>query len=203
MNQRLAGALLLAAGLVILLGGRGVVGLAAELIWLAGLGVAAVVAWRTLAPRAPLWVRIVLHAMLAIAAAATTTQLSGPAFLGFGALAFWLVYRTPTRQRPVTPWAIIPTGVLSTLAAVAAVDALRPRWDGGAVFLLGMTATFTVIYLLPREHGGGRWALWPALAWALLTVLANDPTGAFTRWWLPLTLIGIGIAVLGWARRAP
>jgi hypothetical protein len=64
-----------------------------------------------------------------------------------------------------------------------------------------MTATFTAIYLLPREHGGGRWALWPALAWALITVLANDPTGAFARWWLPLTMIGVGIAVLGWSRR--
>ena len=201
MNHRAAGALLLLAGVVLLLGGRGVVGLAAELVWLAGLAAIATVTWRALAAYALLWLRIAVHAALTITAAATTTQLSGPAFLGFAALAFWLVYRTPTRKQPVTGWAIIPAGAISTLAAVAAVDTLRPGWDGGAVFLLGMTATFTVIYLLPRERGGGRWALWPALAWALLTVLANDPTGAFTRWLLPLTLIGIGIAVLGWARR--
>ena len=201
MNRRAAGALLLLAGLVLLFGGRGVVGLAAELVWLAGLAVIATVAWRALAAHAPLWLRIVVHAALTITAAATTTQLSGPAFLGFAAFAFWLVYRTPTRKQPVTGWAIIPLGALSTLAAVAAVDTLLPGWGGGVVFLLGMTATFTVIYLLPRERGGGRWALWPALAWALLTVLANDPTGAFTRWLLPLTLIGIGVAVLGWTRR--
>ncbi len=201
MNRRAAGTLLLFAGVAMLLGGRGVVGLAAELAWLTGLAMVAVLAWRTLSARAVVPLRIALHAALTITAAATTTQLSGPAFLGFAALGFWLVYRQPTGAQPVTPWAIIPAGVLSTLAAVAAVDALRPRWDGGAVFLLGMTATFTTIYLLPRERGGGRWALWPALAWALLTVLANDPTGAFTRWWLPLTLIGIGIAVLGWTRR--
>ena len=134
-------------------------------------------------------------------AAATTTVLSGPAFLGFAALGFWLVYRTPAGRGSTTGWAIIPATVLTTLATVAAVDALRPSWDTGAVFLLGMTATFTTIYLLPREHGGGRWALWPALAWAALTVLANDPTGAFTRWWLPLTMIGVGVAVLGWSRR--
>ena len=201
MNRRVAGAFLLLAGAATLLGGRGAVGLAAELAWIGGLVVAAVVAWRTLTPRTPLGLRIVVHAALGMTATATTTQLSGPAFLGFAAVAFWLVYRTPSRRQPVTGWAIIPAGVLSTLAAVAAVDALRPRWDGGAVFLLGMTATFTAIYLLPREHGGGRWALWPALAWALLTVLANDPTGTFTRWWLPLTMIGIGIAVLGWSRR--
>jgi hypothetical protein len=201
MNRRVAGGLLLFAGVVMLLGGRGAVGLAAELAWLTGLALAATVVWRTLAARAPLPLRLVVHAALTIIAAATTTQLSGPAFLGFAALAFWLVYRSPTRTQPVTGWAIIPTGALATLATVAAVDSLRPRWDGGAVFLLGMTATFTVVYLLPKERGGGRWALWPALAWALLTVLVNDPTGAFTRWWLPLTLIGIGIAALGWARR--
>ncbi|MFO8151229.1 MAG: hypothetical protein R6T93_13175 [Trueperaceae bacterium] len=201
MNRRVAGAFLLLAGAATLLGGRGAVGLAAELAWIGGLTLAAVVAWRTLTPRAPLALRIVVHAALGMTAAATTTQLSGPAFLGFAAVAFWLVYRTPTHRQAVTGWAIIPAGVLTTLAAVAAVDALRPGWDGGAVFLLGMTATFTAIYLLPREHGGGRWALWPALAWALLTVLANDPTGAFTRWWLPLTMIGVGVAVLGWTRR--
>jgi hypothetical protein len=35
----------------------------------------------------------------------------------------------------------------------------------------------------------------------VITVLANDPTGAFARWWLPLTMIGVGVAVLGWTRR--
>ena len=197
----MAGAVLLLAGVVMLLGGRGVVGMAAEMVWLAALAVVAMFAWRMLSSRSMLWLRIAVHAALTITAAATTTQLSGPAFLGFAAFAFWLVYRTPSRKQPVTGWAIIPAGVLTTLATVAAVDSFRPRWDGGAVFLLGMTATFTVIYLLPPERGGGRWALWPALAWALLTVLVNDPTGAFTRWWLPLTLIGIGVALLGWARR--
>ena len=201
MNRRVAGTLLLLAGAVALLAGRGIVGLMAELAWTAGLAAAAIVAWRALTPRASLGLRIVVHAALGMTAAATTTQLSGPAFLGFAALAFWLVYRTPSRRQAVTGWAIIPAGVLTTLAAVAVVDTLWRRWDGGAVFMLGMTATFTAIYLLPRERGGGRWALWPALAWAVLTVLSNDPSGAFTRWWLPLTMIGIGVAVLGWSRR--
>lgn len=201
MNRRIAGWLLLFAGAVALLGGRGTFGLLAEIAWVGGLAVVVVVAWRVLARRGPLGLRIVVHAALTMTAAATTRVLSGPAFLGFAALAFWLVYLGEPGRRGRIGWAIIPAGVLSTLATVAAVDALRPRWDSGSVFLLGMTATFTAIYLLPRERGGGRWALWPALAWGVLTVLANDPSGVFTRWWLPLVMIGVGVAVLGWTRR--
>jgi hypothetical protein len=201
VNPRAVGVLLVLGGLVILLGGRGGMGVLGELVWLAALGALAALAWRALAAPRVLPLRIAVHAGFAITAAATTTALSGPAFLGFLAWAFWLVYLTPGPKGPRTAWALIPAGVLSTLAAVAAVDALAPRWDGGSVFLLGMTATFTAIYLLPRERGGGRWALWPALVWAVITVLANDPTGAFTRWIVPLTLIGVGVALLGWSRR--
>jgi hypothetical protein len=201
VNPRAVGVVLVLGGLVILLGGRGAFGLVGELVWLAALGALAAIAWRALSARRVLPLRLAVHAGFAITAAATTTQLSGPAFLGFVAWAFWLVYLTPSKGRERIGWALIPAGVVSTLAAVAAVDTLWPRWDGGSVFLLGMTATFTAIYLLPRERGGGRWALWPALVWAAITVLANDPTGAFTRWILPLTLIGVGVALLGWTRR--
>ncbi len=201
MNPRTLGILLVLGGLVILLGGRGAFGLFGELVWLAALGALAAIAWRVLSAPRVLPLRLVVHAGFAITAAATTAQLSGPAFLGFVAWAFWLVYLTPSKGRARIGWALIPAGVVSTLAAVAAVDTLWPRWDAGSVFLLGMTATFTAIYLIPRERGGGRWALWPALVWAAITVLANDPTGAFTRWILPLTLIGIGVALLGWTRR--
>ncbi len=199
MNPRALGVLLVVGGVVILLGGGGTLGLLGELLWLAALGVIAAVAWRALSARRVLPLRLGVHAAFAITAAATTTQLSGPAFLGFVAWAFWLVYLTPGGER--LGWALIPAGVVSTLAAVAAVDTLWPRWDTGSVFLLGMTATFTAIYLLPRERGGGRWALWPALAWAVITILANDPSGAFSRWIVPLTLIGVGVALLGWTRR--
>jgi len=157
--------------------------------------------WRLLERRVALGVRLAAHGGLVILATATTDLLSGPAFLGGVALAFWLVYTTPRNGRPRTAWALIPAGAVSTLAAVATVDELLPRWDEGIFFLLGMTATFTAVYLLPRDAGGGRWALAPALVFALLTVVANDPTGALARWAFPLALIGVGAAVLGWSRR--
>jgi hypothetical protein len=201
VTRQRAGLLLIAAGLLALARGRAPLPPLAELAWLVALAVAATALWRLLERRASPGVRLAAHGGLVVVAASTTDLLSGPAFLGGIALAFWLVYTTPRDGRPRTAWALIPAGAVSTLATVAAVDALRPRWDEGIFFLLGMTATFTAVYLLPREAGGGRWALAPALVFAVLTVVANDPTGALARWAFPLALIGVGAAVLGWSRR--
>ena len=201
MTRRRAGLFLIAVGLLALGQGRASVPPLAELAWLIALAFVAATVWRLLERRTWLGVRLAAHGGLVVLAAATTDRLSGPAFLGGVALAFWLVYTTPRGGRSRTGWALIPAGAVSTLAVVAAVDALLPRWDEGIFFLLGMTATFTAVYLLPREAGGGRWAIAPALVFALLTVVANDPTGALARWAFPLALIGVGVAVLGWSRR--
>lgn len=171
-----------------------------ELVWLAGYVLLASFLWRTLEGRVPLGWRIGVHGVIGIIATSTLTRLSGSVFLGFAALAFMLVYWYSPLGRQRTGWALIPAGVLTTLALVAGVDTLLPRWDGGSIFLLGMTATFTYIYLIPREKGGGRWALWPALVWAGMTLLANDPGGGLARWLVPLAMIGGGVALIGWAR---
>ncbi len=201
MTRRRAGVLFLIAGFVALARGRAPLPPLAEFAWLVALAFVATAVWRLLERRATLGLRLGAHAGIVIFASSTTDLLSGPAFLGGVALAFWLVYNTPSDGRPRTGWALIPAGAVSTLATVAAVDALLPRWDEGIFFLLGMTATFTAVYLLPRESGGGRWAIAPALVFAVLTVVANDPGGALARWAFPLALIGVGVAVLGWSRR--
>lgn len=201
MTRQRAGLLLIVAGALALARGRAPLPPLAEFAWLVALAFAATAIWRLLERRATLGVRLAAHGALVFLAASTTDLLSGPAFLGGIALAFWLVYTTPREGRPRTGWALIPAGAVTTLALVAAVDALLPRWDGGIFFLLGMTATFTAVYLLPRDAGGGRWALAPALVFAVLTVVANDPSGALARWAFPLALIGLGAAVLGWSRR--
>jgi hypothetical protein len=201
MTRQRAGLLLIVAGLLALAQGRAPLPPLAEFAWLVALAFAATAAWRLLERRASLGLRLAAHGGLVVLAASTTDLLSGPAFLGGIALAFWLVYTTPRDGRPRTAWALIPAGAVTTLATVAAVDVLLPRWDEGIFFLLGMTATFTAVYLLPREAGGGRWAIAPALVFAVLTVVANDPSGALARWAFPLALIGVGVAVLGWSRR--
>ncbi len=198
MNPRLVGLLLLLFGAVMIIRGGGPGGLLVEMLWLSALIVLALQLWRLLLPRYGLQVTLVAHAVVAVFSVATLKYLAGAGILAFIALAFWLVYH---RSRAGRSWALVPFGVLATIAIVAAVDELIPGWDSGVVFLLGMTATFTALYLLPKEHGGARWALWPALVWAFITLTANDPGGGLTRWIAPLVLIGGGVALLGWSRR--
>lgn len=196
-RERLIGLGLLGLGTLALLRGVRPSNLFTELLWLAVLAWLALTAWRLLT-RKPLGVRLAVHGVLALVAVTSLDRLAGPAFLAFIGLAFLATYRSRLRH---STGMLIPACVLLTLSATAAVDTVFPRWDGGVVFLLGMTATFTLIYLLPSDRGGGRWALWPALVWAFITVAANDPGGGFTRWIVPLVLIGVGAAALGWSRR--
>lgn len=198
MKPQTLGALLLLFGAVMLARGRGPGGLFVEFLWLTALIALAALLWRALLARYGLKVTLVTHAVVAIVAVSTLKFLAGPGILAFIALAFWLVYRRSGGGRD---WALVPFGIMATLSTVAAVDELIPVWDSGVVFLLGMTATFTAVYLLPKERGGARWALWPALVWAFITLMANDPGGGLARWILPLAFIGTGVVLLGWARR--
>lgn len=197
-RDRLIGLALLAVGAWVLLRGRGPGSLFMEFVWLAVLSWLALTAWRLLAGR-PLSVRLAAHGVIAFVAVTTLGRLAGPTLLTFIGLAFFAVYRS--RARGGSTAMLIPALVLFTVAATAGVDAVFPRWDQGVVFLLGMTATFTVVYLLPADRGGGRWALWPALVWGFITLAANDPGGGVARWIVPLLLIGAGVAALGWSRR--
>ena len=198
MKARTLGALLLLFGFVMLVRGRGPGGLLVEFLWLGALVVMAAVLWRALLPKYGLKVTLIAHGAVALVAVTTLKYLAGPGILAFVAVAFWLLYRGSDRPRA---WALVPFGVMATVATVAAADELIPQWDSGVVFLLGMTATFTAVYLLPRERGGARWALWPALVWAFITLTANDPGGGLARWIVPLALIGSGVVLLGWAGR--
>ena len=83
-------------------------------------------------------------------------QWGGAVFLGFIGLAFIVIYFFHNEHW----WAIIPGGVLLTLAGVTllpATDALS-----GGVFFLGMALTFGLVYILPKPAGKLTWALYPA-----------------------------------------
>ncbi|HNR00474.1 MAG TPA: hypothetical protein PKN52_10750 [Trueperaceae bacterium] len=195
------GTVLLLAGAALLLRQLGSHSLFFELVWLAAIVAGAAAAFRSLAGRVPFRVRLIVHAAFGLFALFSLNRLAGAALFGFVALYFWLLFTSPrpAGQRPAT-WQVLVAGVVGTLALLTGADALMPAGDNSVILFLGVTATFTAIYLLPKERGGARWALWPALAWAALTLLINDPSGGLARWLLPLALIGAGVAFLGYMR---
>ena len=77
--------------------------------------------------------------------------------MGAIGLSFWIVYLVDRAHW----WAIIPGGVLVTLAAVAALDKAADGVSGG-VFFLGLGATFLLVALAPNPHGRMRWGYIPA-----------------------------------------
>lgn len=128
-------------------------------------------------------------------AIATSENFTGVASLGFPALALALVYLSDVKRW----WAVIPAGILASIALLLAFNELF-SWDATPVLFLGFAATFTCLYLLSPERGGQRWALYPAVVFIALTVLVNDP-GSGLSGALPLLFIGAGVLMLWWWQR--
>ena len=88
-------------------------------------------------------------------------------------------------------WALIPAGVLFSLAAMFVLG-----FESGGVFLLGLGLTFGVLGFVPTEHGRMRWAFIPAVVLLLLggfiTLLSFN---LFALLW-PLGLIAAGVVII-------
>jgi len=111
-----------------------------------------------------------------------------PLMLGLAGLGFAMVYSGNRDQW----WAIIPAGVLLTLAAVAFLEWLLP-WAGTSwLFFFGLAVTFGLVW---RETGHAQqWArvvAWICLGMTLLTVL-----GPLLRFAVPLALLAAGVYLL-------
>ena len=112
---------------------------------------------------------------------------SGGVFLGMLALSFWLIYAF----HPINWWAVIPGGVLMTLAAVSVIPG-ESNLIGG-IFFLGIGLTFGLLYLLPNPMGKLKWALIPAGILAVFGVLVMlGSTGLLNYVWPVALLLGGG-----------
>ncbi len=112
---------------------------------------------------------------------------SGAVFLGLLGLAFLLVYLSHRTHW----WAIIPGGVLLTLAGVTLIPDNGVL--SGGVFFLGMAATFGLVWLLPKPAGRLNWALYPAGILTLIGLLVVlGATNLINYVWPLALLIGGG-----------
>jgi hypothetical protein len=116
-------------------------------------------------------------------------------FLGAIALAFLLVYLADRAQW----WAIIPFGVMMTLAVVSVIDEgpLRMgRIDSGSIFFIGLGLTFLLVAILPTKVGKMTWAYIPG---AILLVMGLFVLAARTDLLVivgPAALIVVGLALV-------
>ena len=150
------------------------------------------------------WAAIPAGALLGLAAVTAWTEVAGrddaaggALFLGTVALGFWAVRARDRRQW----WAIVPAGATTTLALVAGLSAMATSRTAdmavGAVFFLGLAATFALVAL---TSGGARpWAYAPAAVLAAIGVVAGLEAVAglpVTDYLAPAALAVTGLVVL-------
>ncbi len=116
----------------------------------------------------------------------------GAFFLGSIGLAFWVIYFV----RRDFWWAVIPGGVLVTLAVVAALGENLPGMATGGIFFLGLALTFALVYLLPVEEGRQRWAAIPALVLGAFGLLLTLSLGGIINYLWAIGLIVAGVYLL-------
>ena len=117
----------------------------------------------------------------------------GAIFLGSLSAAFLAVYlRTAGHEW----WAIIPGGVLGTLTVTILLEPLLGDGFTGGLFMLGLGATFALVYLLPTPAGRMRWAIYPASILGSIGVLTSIAATQVIRVLGPLALIAFGLYLI-------
>lgn len=146
--------------------------------------------WWSLFPTLPLFALAVLIGGAALFPA-LPGELWGALFMALISLAFWFVFLV----RPIYNWwAVIPGGVLASIAIMIGLSRFYPGLEQGGILFLGIGLTFLVLYLIPNSSGGQRWAIFPSVPMVLLGLLFLF---AFTTLWAyfwPLALVAVG----GW-----
>ena len=193
-SQVFWGLMLIVGGVLFLLQNLGVFE-GSELFWGVAMGIVGLLFlgtyignrehWWALIPGVILLARALLLGLTTLVPGFNDTY-AGVIVLGGIGLAFFLVYLANRAQW----WAIIPGGVLVTLAIVSGLDS-GSRLDTGGIFFLGLGLTFVLVAILPNPVGKMRWAWIPAgvlLIIAVVTMAASEKILAYI--WPAAVLLG-------------
>lgn len=200
-SRVLWGVLLIGGGTLFLLQNVGVLPEGLELFWALVFAVGAVLFLIPfVAAPSNWWAAIPGFALLGLAALLAYGRLApaarmdwgGSLFLAMLGLGFVAVYVRRIRHW----WALIPGGVLVTLAVVAGLANLGRAELGGTVLFFGLAMTFALLAVVPGPAANRRWPLYPALALLLLALVAWVPGERFALIAWPVLLIGFGLYLL-------
>jgi hypothetical protein len=118
------------------------------------------------------------------------TQVSHSFLLAFIGISFWIVYLNNRNHW----WAILPGGVMFTLALIAGFRTLLGIEFGG-VFLIGLALTFTLLSLL-QGNRKMNWPYIPAGILAFFGLLLTTTTGKLANIIGPAALVLIGLIII-------
>lgn len=196
-SRVLWGSLLILAGVVFLL--QNIIGFPiGGVFWGILFGIAGLVfVWVFISNKQQWWAVIPGFSLLGIGFTILVSSLlprvgdfiSGTVILGGIALGFLVVYLVDRNNW----WALIPGGVLLTLAVVAGLDNFISGEGVGAIFFLGMGLTFVLIALLPGTEGKMRWAWIPAGVLIFMSFVVMAAAGQIFGYIWPIALIGVGV----------
>jgi uncharacterized membrane protein HdeD (DUF308 family) len=117
----------------------------------------------------------------------------GVLFAGI-AVSFFAVYAVS----PWNWWAIIPGGVMLTLAGITLIEPYveNQGLGVGGGFFLGLGLTFLLVYILPAPGGRNTWAIFPSAALFLMGILILVSAEELINYIWPTFLILLGVALL-------
>ena len=120
------------------------------------------------------------------------SSLSGAIFLSSISLGFWVIYLTNREFW----WAIIPGGVLLTLAAVTLSEVLFPSGSEGGVFFIGLAVTFALVAILAKPRENFWWAYIPAAILFIMGIFLIGQFQSIFNYIWPVALILFGGFIL-------
>jgi len=185
-SRLLVGALLIFAGILMLLEKFSIINNAAGLIW-AGLWViaSAIFLYWFFIDRSRWWAAIPGFSFAGLAASGILLDKlgwGGLAVLGGIGAGFWAVYL----RRSDHWWAIIPGGVLLTLGVTSIMPSTFNGNEKGSIFFVGLGLTFLLVALLAKM----KWAYIPAAVLLVMGFLLGAVfTGALQFAWIGLLLL--------------
>jgi hypothetical protein len=114
-------------------------------------------------------------------------RIGGVIFLGGISLSFWLIFILNRHFW----WAIIPGGVLASLAVVSGLEN-QAILQTGSIFFVGLAITFALLAVLPPKEDRMDWPWIPAVVLLVIGILTALSAGTFSGIFLPLVLIVLG-----------
>ncbi len=116
----------------------------------------------------------------------------GSIVLGGIALSFLIIYFVERAYW----WAIIPAGVLLTLAFIAGLEGVLGGFGTGGLFFLGLGLTFATVAVVPTQEGQMRWAWIPAGIMLVMGLLLTAAAQAYFNLIWPIALILLGLVMI-------